>query len=116
MGVLMKTRSNPTAEKIDKPVSLKITEPVINYPEQINIVYANYASFIMSTNDFTIDFGIRHDQQIKNKSVSTVNMNTRVIMSPQQVKTFSEKLSRLVFLYEENFGKINTEPIVKKNG
>ncbi len=63
--------------------------------------------------DLTMDFGLRHNEIIKNKIKSTVQINSRIIMSPQHAKTLTVKLQDLIENYEKDFGEIKTEPKTK---
>ena len=103
------------AKKRNKPQPFKTVAPEICYPEQIVVVYSNFAIFTISNPDLTIDFGIGHNQKIGDKISSKVQMHTRVIMSPQQAKTFAEKVNGLIEQYEKDFGKIQTEPKTKSD-
>ena len=60
----------------------------------------------MSPNDMTIDLGIRHE--------NTVQIQSRVILSPQHAKTFSKVISGVIENYEKDLGEIHIEPKKKK--
>ena len=104
------------AKKKDTPKSKTMKDELsINYPENLPITYSSHAQMVVSNLDVTIDFGIRHyESSGKNLTSAVVQINNRVIMSIQQAKLFSDKLSNLIKGYENDFGKIQTEPKKKK--
>lgn len=99
-----------TIKKTSRPKTKEIEQLEVFYPEQLNIFYSNHTNFVISNMDLTMDFGLRHNEIIKNKIKSTVQMNSRIIMSPQHAKTFLVKLQDLIEKYEKDFGEIKTEP------
>ena len=104
------------ANKKGTPKSKSVKDELqIQYPENLPITYSSHAQMLVTNLDVTIDFGIRHFQSSgKNLTSAGVQINNRVIMSIQQAKVFSDKLSDLIKGYENDFGKILTEPKKKK--
>jgi len=100
----------PPAKKTQKSKIIKVEGPKVLYPEQLKVVYSNYASFVLGLNDIAIDFGILDSSVSPRENKPAVQMSTRLIMSPQQSKIFSEKLSGLIKQYEEDIGEIITQP------
>lgn len=94
----------------DKMIRTHMTSMEIHYPEKLEIFYANHASLSMSPTDLSIDFGVRHNQPVDGKIKSTIQISSRVIMSPQHAKVFLSKVKEVIDAYEEDFGNIKTEP------
>jgi len=78
----------------------------VNYPENFPIIYSNFSSFRISAFDFTIDIGIRSDDE----KGASVQINSRIIMSIQHAKVFVSKMKDLIENYERDFGTIATQP------
>mgnify|MGYP003960984939 FL=1 len=92
--------------------SIEFKETEVQLSDELAVYYSNFSSFSISNPDLTIDFGLRDSRVINKKNVSVATIQSRVIMSPQQAKVFSEKLNGLIELYEKTYGEINTAPKV----
>ncbi|MFH1851484.1 MAG: DUF3467 domain-containing protein [Candidatus Neomarinimicrobiota bacterium] len=68
--------------------SQKIEIEVI-IPDELPVIYSNYAGFFASNTDCLIDFGLRDN-------LGKAKIMTRVIMSPEQTRVFAEKLNGLL--------------------
>ena len=104
------------AKKKGTPKSKSVKEEIqVKYPENLTVTYSSHAQMMVTNLDVTIDFGIRHIQSSgKDLTNAVIQINNRIIMSIQQAKLFSDKLSNLIKDYENDFGKILTEPKKKK--
>ncbi|HHE37337.1 MAG TPA: DUF3467 domain-containing protein [Candidatus Cloacimonetes bacterium] len=78
----MEPKKEKTAKKIE-----------IHIPDKFENTYSNFAQFHMSNNDLIIDFGFSHNNIVK--------MTTRIIMSPNQAKVFSNRLNSLIETYDK---------------
>ena len=98
------------ADKTKKPKTSKKQEAL--YPEQLNIIYSNSAFLLMTERDLMIDFGLRRPELSKDGDFnnSPTEVNTRIIMSPQHAKVFSEKLRTIMEMYEKGLDKIPASP------
>ncbi len=72
--------------------------------------YANFALIGHSQTEFLLDFAKTIPGQQKAK------IKSRVIMSPIQAKRLLRALQDNVAKYEQDFGEINTQPIVPRGG
>jgi len=98
-------------EKKKKVNKAKKKLPRVIFPEEVNTIYSNSAFFLMTDRDLTIDFGIRRPEMSpEDLSNAPTQISTRIIMSPQHAKSFSDKLNDLIKGYEKDWGKIPTEP------
>ena len=106
---MVNKQKRPVVIKQEKPVTFRTEKPDVRYPEKLNTLYSNFSSFMLTNSDLTIDFGIKHTRKIDDKTLSIVDMHTRIIMSPQQTKEFANKLNGLIEQYEKDVSEIPTE-------
>ena len=99
-----------TTKKTIKSKSIKKAELQTVYPEQLDVIYTNHSYFSMSPTDLTIDIGIMNTRPVAKELQAVVNVNARVVMSPQHAKVFLSKMKGILESYEKDFGTIRTEP------
>lgn len=72
-------------------------------------MYVNTSVISFGTYDFEIQTGIRKGSTQTNPP-DPEDIDMVFFMSPQHTKKFSENLNRAIKVYEELYGKIETEP------
>jgi len=81
--------------------------------ENFRSLYSNNVSMTITPWDVVFAFG--ENQSVKD-SILLVELHTRIVMSPQHAKIFSQVLATQISKYEETFGPISipNQPIVEK--
>ena len=81
--------------------------------EDFQIVYSNAITISISNVDFAFDIGYFSSKNaiVQGTEVTIpIDIKSRVIMSPQHAKIFSDLLMTNIHQYESDFGEIQIEP------
>jgi len=82
----------------------------------IPFYYTNFVSFFVSPSDFTLDFGYRLPEVVKEKKgkKEEYDIVARVVMSPAHAKTMFVVLGELLKKVEKDVGEIALEPAYRE--
>jgi hypothetical protein len=93
------------AQKVER----EAVEPETYYPEKTVPYYSNRVQLFIGNVDVVMDF-LMTEPALPGKEPKAV-FQSRIIMSPQHAKQFSEILAQNMAKYEEVFGPLSIEPI-----